>query len=358
MNEKKIIFDNGPIVDKVGLKGTDIILKELDSGKVLFRGTNKVIVSGSEYNALKDFDFSELSDFTEDENRNFSPAIKSYDVGMKENNGNTTSVHELDIPQNMKCLGSSNVSSPLNVFGNTDEGTTYSSLTEGKKILYEYFTRRVCLFCVGIDGCGIENSRVFKVTNTKWIAPYGYANYDPGTGIIDTTVGNCLIPFKSRVVSASTNYGTDLTKDERDLYFGRCTNAAHDLIEYYFKGFEDAPIIHRRFADGSGNIESSSDIWASTRFAEAEIVVELHMAISPTDCREYFNLMTGINSARINTISLCTAVPFLGNDAVGPDISLTRKYYRDIRPFTKFNFPNESLIDTSKGIDISYYLYY
>jgi hypothetical protein len=33
-------------------------------------------------------------------------------------------------------------------------------------------------------------------------------------------------------------------------------------------------------------------------------------------------------------------------------------YYTDVRPVTKFNFPNESLISTSKGIDITYYTYY
>ena len=82
------------------------------------------------------------------------------------------------------------------------------------------------------------------------------------------------------------------------------------------------------------------------------------MTISPTDCREYFNIATGINSARVNTISLCTAVPYLGTDKIGSDTVIQRKYYKDIRPFTKFNFPNESLIDTSKGIDIVYYLYY
>ena len=77
------------------------------------------------------------------------------------------------------------------------------------------------------------------------------------------------------------------------------------------------------------------------------------MTIESSDCREYFENLTGINSARINTISLCTAVPYRdGTDSTG------KIYYQDIRPFTKFNFPNESLINAAKGISITYYLYY
>ena len=67
MNKKLTIFDtNGGIGnilkhDNAVIKGTDIILKSLDNGKVLFRGSNKVIVSGSEFNVFvvfKGFCFS------------------------------------------------------------------------------------------------------------------------------------------------------------------------------------------------------------------------------------------------------------------------------------------------------------
>jgi hypothetical protein len=80
------------------------------------------------------------------------------------------------------------------------------------------------------------------------------------------------------------------------------------------------------------------------------------MTISASDCREYFKNLDAMSSARINTISLCTAVPYLGKDSAGD--ADYKKFYQDIRPFTKFNFPNESLSDTSKGIEISYYLYF
>ena len=51
------IFDGSETSDKASLKGTQIILKETGTGKPLFRGTNKVLASGSEFNAIKDFLF-------------------------------------------------------------------------------------------------------------------------------------------------------------------------------------------------------------------------------------------------------------------------------------------------------------
>ena len=76
-NKKLTIFDKGnDIKETAGVKGTSIILKELDSGKVLFRGSNKVIVSGSEFNAIKDFDYDS---FMCEADNDFLSNIPSYD---------------------------------------------------------------------------------------------------------------------------------------------------------------------------------------------------------------------------------------------------------------------------------------
>lgn len=335
MNNKDLcVFDGVKNEDKATIKGTDIILKETGTGKPLFRGSNKVIVSGSEFNALKDFNFS--SDWSQD--TSFLSSIPSYDTALAESSASSGIVsHALDQPEGKKPI----ISGLLSGIGNFTPGTDAE-----KTAIYEYFTRRTYLFCVGIDGCGIENSRVFKVRNTKWIAPYMYAAYDPGTGIIDTDITNCLIPFKMRPS------GSDLTSDERQLYFGRSTvsNGTNTMISYYFKGFDQAPNLIRRYADDSSDLSNIDNVWKDNRFSDAEVVVQLKMSITTADCREYFNSITGTNSSRINTISLCTAVPYLDSN--------NQLYYQDIRPLTKFNFPNEALIDSSKGIDITYYLYY
>ena len=83
MNSKLTIFDDNAgqhlLSDKANIKGTDVILKSLDNGKVLFRGHNKVIISGSEFNALKDFDYDGFVGDTD-----FLASIPSYDVAFKE----------------------------------------------------------------------------------------------------------------------------------------------------------------------------------------------------------------------------------------------------------------------------------
>ena len=64
-NKKLTIFEqpsNGIVKDTANLKATSIILTNPANGKVLFRGSNKVIVSGSEFNAIKDFDFDGFDD--------------------------------------------------------------------------------------------------------------------------------------------------------------------------------------------------------------------------------------------------------------------------------------------------------
>ena len=337
--KKMHIFDGADTTDKASLKGTQIILKETGTGKPLFRGSNKVLATGSEFNALKDFLFNDIGVWNELEPLK---QFKSYD-----------DVLDLKYPTTMYALRTGAMG------GGLFESVTYpASGSDNVSKIYERYTKRVFLFCVGIDGCGIENSRVYKVHNTKWIAPTGYANYDPGNGVIDTSVTNCLIPF--RVVKKKDNLSIlEDNSVNRRLYFGQksTTENSQEMISYYFKSFDSTPTLIRRYADDSSELSSISDIWKDTRLSEAEIVVQLKMSISPSDCREYFELLTGTNNAKINTLSLCTAVPYTdssdGSIAYGDTL-----YYRDIKPFTKFNFPNESLINTSKGIDITYYLYY
>ena len=348
MNNKKMtIFDKGEdIKDKGSIKGTDIILKELESGKVLFRGHNKVIVSGSEFNAIKDFDFDNYvgnSDF------DFLSTIPSYDMAFASANRAFTPTGSNRMPLALGDFSKSGFDSLKFFTGTTDDSTakifsTMSPSNLNAHKLYRYFMRRVCLYCVGIDGCGIEASRVFKVHNTKWIAPYGYADYNDGTGGNNTYnhIDNCLIPFKYKT------YDADLSTAYRKQYFGR--SLYNNTIAYYFKTFDELPKIIRRYADDSTDLSNVDDVWKDKRASEAEVVVQLKMSISATDCREYFGKSTGVNDSKINTISLCSAIPYLNSAGL--------LEYADIRPFTRFNFPNEALIDTSKGIDITYYLYY
>lgn len=181
-------------------------------------------------------------------------------------------------------------------------------------------SEQICLFAVGIDGCGPEAHMVYPVTDKSWISP---AN---------------LIPF--RVQSA----GDDLTPLERTKYFGRKTVGSD--IYYYFKAFDTDPDIVMRFVDGT---PIDSNIFTSTNTLDIEKFVQLKLRVSIDDCREYFRLTTGMDTARINTVSLLTAYPTVKDGIT---------YYQDIRPMTKLNFPNESLIQETKALDITYITYY
>ena len=329
MNKQLKLFDKSDITEQTIIQGTKVILSCKGTGKTLFKGSNKIILPGSELNALKDFNF----DSTWDTQEGFLGSVPSYDVALTRTTANSPVSHALDVPASKSPL----TSGILSAFTGMDT-TTDNNLHR----IYKEYTRRIYLFCVGIDGCGIENSNVYKVSNTKFIAPYSYARFDPGTGYIDPTVTNCLIPFKVKPTSS------DLTVAEREIYFGRSTVGTD--VSYYFKRFDQDPIITRKYVNNSTELASIDDVWADNRISEATVIVTNKMSISETDCREYFTSTVGINSAKVNTLSLLSAVPYMGSDGF--------VYYTDVRPVTKFNFPNESLISTSKGIDITYYTYY
>lgn len=179
---------------------------------------------------------------------------------------------------------------------------------------------QVFLFAVGTDGCGQEASQVYDVSYTKWIAPAS------------------LIPFRYQL---ETN---DIPESMRDKYFGRKTG--NGRIAYYFKAFETDPVFKQQYSDGTPIDEN---VYLTDRLDEVESFVELKLSITKEDCRDFFLATTGINDARVNTISILTA----WKKEIDGHI-----YYQDIRPLTKFNFSNESLIDVSKALDIIYHIYY
>lgn len=179
---------------------------------------------------------------------------------------------------------------------------------------------KVFLFCIGIDGCGSEPSQQYPVDPTKWI------NRDN------------LIPFRYQ------NISNDLGDELREKYFGKKTGT--DKIAYYFKAFDTEPVFKQQYTDGT---PIDTDIYDISRKEEVENYVEMKMSITKEDCRDFFISTVGILSSKVNSISLCTAWKKIINGYT---------YYQDIRPYTKYHFPNESLIDVSKGIDFIYQIYY
>lgn len=180
---------------------------------------------------------------------------------------------------------------------------------------------KVCLFCCGTQGCGTENSQVYPVKYTKRINPEGD-----------------LVPFRYQLKD------NDLTDELRQIYFGR--KVLEERYAYYFKAFESAPTLHMRYVDGTIIDENLYD---SQNDTDAETFVEMSLRITKDDFRDYFRATTSINDAKINSISLLTAWYTQSGGYT---------WYQDIIPLTQLNIPNEPLIDLTKGIDITYHIYF
>lgn len=186
----------------------------------------------------------------------------------------------------------------------------------------EEINASVCLFAVGTDGCGKENSQVIDVDYTKWIDP------------------SSLVPFKYQPTTS------DISADMRNLYFGRKDISGSGRIAYYFKGFNTTPELHVQYIDGTSMDEN---LYTTDNAMGGEVYVEMKMSIEPEDCREFFRQTVGLNEANINSISLLTAYPKTMNGYT---------YYQSIRPMTKYNFSNIPLLDETLGWDIIYDLYF
>lgn len=181
----------------------------------------------------------------------------------------------------------------------------------------------VYLFAVGTDGCGPEASQKYDVDYTKWIAP------------------ESLVPFRYQI------YDNDLSDSMRTKYFGRKAMIANDRIAYYFKAFDADPSeLKQLYIDGTS---IDQNIYTSDNPMDVESYVELKMSVTNRDCRDYFVATTGINDAKVNSISLLSAVEKQMDGYI---------YYQNIRPVTKLNFNNISLIDETVGIDITYQIFF
>ena len=219
-------------------------------------------------------------------------------------------------------IGSEEITPTYNaVFGSSMYTPSIETPPENADTVATKSNPKILLFCCGIDGCGSENSQVYPVDYKKWLAPED------------------MVPFRYQLA------GNDLSDELREVYFGRTSVNDGEFNAYYFKRFDGAPRLIQQFVDGT---PVDGSIYTSDKADSAETYVEISLKITKEDIRDYFIDTIGIESARINTISLCSAYPVVEDGFT---------YFKDIRPVTKLNIPNEQLIDTTKGIEIIYHIY-
>ena len=307
MNKLMAFYDGLDSKDKVDYTtfNTSIDIKCIETGETLFKGLkNKVIIPGSGLIARKLFDI-DTNEITPSYNEAFGDAMYTPEAD--------TTCEEIN-----KQIEANNA---------TIENPDLQTKTLDPKTVASKDNHKVLLFCIGIDGCGTESSQVYPVDYRKWLAPEN------------------MIPFRYQL---GTN---DISDELRETYFGRTEINDGEFLAYYFKRFETNSTLVQQFIDGT---PIDANIYNTTKTDSAETYVELNLKITKEDVRDYFKATVGIDQARINTISLCSAYPVA---EINPNNNKPYIYWKEIRPLTKLNIPNEQLIDVTKGIEIIYHIY-
>lgn len=181
----------------------------------------------------------------------------------------------------------------------------------------------VCLFGVGIGGCGDSSLSVVDVNF------YEREIFD-------------MVPF--RVTDDELN-----EEDQKKYWFKR--KESDGRTSYFLKTFEQDPVIKVLWKDGDEDedgSEVSSGVHDTQRTEPIETFIELILKITKKDVREYFEINGNIEEARINSIGLFTGIKQPMSDG--------SEDYKQVKLFSKLNIPNEMLV-MNKDMTIIYRIY-
>jgi hypothetical protein len=202
--------------------------------------------------------------------------------------------------------------------------------------------RVICGFCLGQGGAGLDISDVFDVEYCSWITP------------------DNLVPFRYPLVSED-NVAEAYYKGKAQISLsnGSTRNA------YYFKEFSNTPTLRQSYVSTIGSFSdsvNSSTVYSGKIDAKAQTYVELHLKITKDDCREFFIAHGGLETAKINQLSLVSGwrktVTVTKPNVSNQTVSENHEYMQDVRPFSLLNIPNEILSDLDKSISMIYTLYF
>lgn len=181
----------------------------------------------------------------------------------------------------------------------------------------------VCLYGVGIGGCGDSSLSVLNVNF------YEREIFD-------------MVPF--RVTDEELN-----DVDKQKYWFKR--QESDGKTSYFLKTFEQEPVIKVLWKDGEKDedgSEVSTGVHDTVRTEPIETFVELVLKITKKDVREYFEINGDIDAARINSIGLFTGIKSTLSDGT--------EDFKQVKLFSKLNIPNEMLI-LQKDMTIIYRIY-
>lgn len=304
MNKKIILHDTQKNEDTCSFMKGKVMIKLAGTDKVLFEGFNKVTTMGAEL-LMRSLFFGATSGL---------PVYKTIEQLVSASNPfGSSSVNNVKFTSMVYDIGSTS-------------GASVGSSTEavsGQKCLW---------FCVGNDGCvSGQNFTVKEVQRNVPIAPTSYIPFFTGTQAEART-------------KAQSGYGLAMKA------------ASNNTYGLFAKQFSQMPSLHiidgydREYAYNSTTIGGSLG-YPNASNPNPQVYVEMKMAVTAEDCRSFFAAITD-NNRIINTISIMAAVPSAVTGVSGIYAP------RHVRPITKLNFPSESLADDSKGLDITYQIYF
>lgn len=186
-----------------------------------------------------------------------------------------------------------------------------------------YADTHVCLFGVGVGGCG-DSIRSVKDVN-----------------FVEREIFE-MVPFRIT--------DEDLNPSEQKKYFFKMEK--DNKTHYYLKTFEQQPVIKALWKDSDDQDEDGSEVEGgvheSTRTEPIETFVEMILKISKKDVRDYFELYGDIEQCRINSIGLFTGAKRTLADGTTD--------YQQVKLFSKLNIPNE-MLTLKKDLTIVYRIY-
>ena len=299
-NKRIFLHEERPMI-----RGTRVIIKDSETGKVLDEGHNSILYAGSINAMMKDFAYYNLKDSNEE-----AIFLQTGDIAIP-------------------------MSYDVAIYGDTS--AEYSA--EGP----------VCLFAVGVDGVenAAQSSQKKKVKYEGWINP------------------NYMVPFRmvargdANAISTGQKalYAQPASDEKYDYYyFKKFSQKPIGTTVYEVNGANiTSPQNSGIQVSKIGASDYYDQFLIDNQFnSGANVLVEMNCKITKEECREWFNIHpTDISSQKpnVSSIMICTAIPVL--DDAGNVIS-----YSNIMPKSKRTITRELLLDAEKGLDITYqYLY-
>lgn len=253
--------------------------------------------------------------------------MAGYDL-YKDNNGVSWLNEEVIRRQHNKVVTGGAITLLKTLFG-ADTALTVSTLNNLMNIGENATANpgelnRVCLFNIGLGGCG--------------------ASYADEKVVLDQeNIVKEMIPF--RVVDSLADIG-----DSSKYWF--CKTMVDGKKAYYLKSFESQPTIHSLFKDAPTSDQDGTELSGNPadydRTDGVESFVEIILRITSEDLREYFELYDDPKYPRFNSIGLC-----MGKKGTLPDGT---EEYSEVVQFSILNFSNE-MLHFDKDLSIIYRVY-